>query len=52
MLCLDYTEESMKFYRNRWQKILLFAENHDATHYSEQLGIDFIENRFQISILF
>lgn len=49
LLRLGYIEGSMKFYRNRWQKILKFAEDRNETHYSEQLGIDFVESHFQIS---
>ncbi|WIV11329.1 hypothetical protein [Proteiniborus sp. MB09-C3] len=48
LLRLGYTECSMKFYRNRWQKILQFAEENNETHYSEQLGINYVENHFQI----
>ena len=48
LLRLGYTEGSMKFYRNRWQKILQFAEERNETQYSEQLGIDYVESHFQI----
>jgi integrase/recombinase XerD len=48
LLRLGYTEGSMKFYRNRWQKIIKFAEERNETYYSEQLGIDFVEGSFQI----
>ncbi|NYB76157.1 tyrosine-type recombinase/integrase [Sedimentibacter hydroxybenzoicus DSM 7310] len=48
LLRLGYTEGSMKFYRNRWQKILQFAEECNESHYSEQLGIDYVESYFQI----
>lgn len=48
LLRLGYTEGSMKFYRNRWDKILKYAENRNETYYSEQLGIDFVEKYFQI----
>lgn len=46
---LGYTEGSMKFYSNRWQKILQFAKEHNETHYSEQLGVNYVESYFQIS---
>lgn len=49
LLRLGYTEGSMKFYRNRWQKILQFAEQQKETNYSEQLGIDYVESHYQIS---
>ncbi|MBM7616451.1 site-specific integrase [Alkaliphilus hydrothermalis] len=48
LLRLGYTEGSMKFYRNRWQKILQFTEERNETHYSEKLGIDYVESYFQI----
>lgn len=49
LLRLGYTEGSMKFYRNRWQKILQFAEEQKESYYSEQLGIDYVESHYQIS---
>ncbi|HZJ99156.1 MAG TPA: hypothetical protein VFC79_04075 [Tissierellaceae bacterium] len=49
LLRLGYTEGSMKFYRNRWQKILQFAEERKEIFYSEQLGIDYVESHYQIS---
>ncbi|MFT8313933.1 MAG: hypothetical protein ABF633_06700 [Clostridium sp.] len=48
LLRLGYTEGSMKFYHNRWEKIIKFAEERNETYYSEQLGIDFVEKHFQI----
>jgi integrase/recombinase XerD len=48
LLRLGYTEGSMKFYHNRWGKIIQFAEERNETYYSEQLGIDFVEKHFQI----
>ena len=41
LLRLGYTEGSMKFYRNRWKKIIQFAEERGEIFYSEQLGIDY-----------
>ncbi|HZK00014.1 MAG TPA: site-specific integrase [Tissierellaceae bacterium] len=49
LLRLGYTEGSMKFYRNRWQKIIQFAEERKEIYYSEQLGIDYVESHYQIS---
>ncbi len=40
LLRLGYTEGSMTFYRNRWTKLLHFANEQNETYYSEQLGID------------
>jgi site-specific recombinase XerD len=48
MIRLGYSEGTMKFYRRRWQKLLQFALERDETHYSERLGIDFVEKYFQI----
>ena len=48
LLRLGYTKGSMKFYRNRWQKIIKFAEERNEIYYSEQIGIDFIEKYFHI----
>jgi integrase/recombinase XerD len=48
MLRLGYTEGSMKFYRRRWQTLLQFAQERGEAHYSEQMGIDFVEKYFHI----
>jgi site-specific recombinase XerD len=48
MLRLGYTEDSMKFYRRRWQMLLQFAQERGETYYSERLGIDFVEQHFCI----
>ncbi len=48
LLRLGYTEGSMNFYRNRWSKIIKFAEDRNEIYYSEQLGIDFIESHYRI----
>ena len=48
LLRLGYTEGSMKFYRNRWKKIIQFADEQDETFYSEQLGINYVQNHYQI----
>jgi hypothetical protein len=48
MLRLGYTEGSMKFYSRRWQMLLQFAQERGETHYSEQMGIDFVEKHFHI----
>lgn len=48
LLRLGYTEGSMNFYRNRWKKIIQFAEERNEIYYSEQLGIDFVESHYQI----
>ena len=43
LLRLGYTEGTMQFYRNRWKKIIQFAEERDKIFYSEQLGINYVE---------
>jgi site-specific recombinase XerD len=48
ILRLGYTEGSMKFYRNRWKKIIQFAEERNEIFYSEQLGINYVEHHYQI----
>jgi len=48
LLRLGYSEGSMTFYRRRWEQILQFAEEINVIYYSEQLGLDFVENRFHI----
>lgn len=46
---LGYSNGSMKFYKNRWQKLLDFALRNNHVFFTEQLGIDFLETNFQIS---
>lgn len=46
---LGYTVMTMKFYRNRWQKLLTFASEHNYEYFTEQLGIDFVETYYHIS---
>lgn len=48
LLRIGYTEATLKYYRNRWQKLQQFADERNEIYYSEQLGIDFIEKRFHI----
>lgn len=48
LLRLGYSEGSMKFYRNRWKKIIEFAEERNEIFYSEQLGISYVEHHYQI----
>ena len=48
LLRLGYSEGSMTFYKRRWQQLLAFAKEQGVTHYSERLGIDFIEQYFNI----
>jgi len=48
LLRLGYTDGSMNFYRRHWKKLILFAKKRDETFYSENLGIDFIEQHYHI----
>lgn len=48
MLRLGYTKGSMNFYRNRWRKLIEFAESRGELYYSEKLGVEFIEKYFNI----
>lgn len=48
LLRLGYTEGTMKFYRNRWRKLSDFANKRGDTYYTEQLGIDFVQEYFGI----
>lgn len=48
MIRLGYTEGTLNFYRGRWQKLLHYAQERGETHYSERLGIDFVEKYFNI----
>ena len=48
MLRLGYSQNSIKFYRSRWQMLLRFAEERDEAFFSESLGMDFLEKNFHI----
>ena len=48
LIRLGYTEGSMKFYRNRWRKLMEFAHRRGEQCFSEQLGIDFVREYFGI----
>ena len=48
MLRLHYTKGSMQFYHRRWKMLLQFAQERGDIFYSERLGIDFVEQHFQI----
>lgn len=48
LLRLGYSTGSMIFYKRRWEMLLEFAEDRGETHYSERLGIDFVEKHFNI----
>ncbi len=48
MLRLGYTKGSMQFYRRQWQRLRQFAQEQKEIFYSEQLGIDFVEQQYHI----
>lgn len=48
LLRLGYVEGTINFYRGRWKKLLRFAEERGQTHFSEELGLDFLEDQYQI----
>ena len=49
LLRLGYTPGSMNFYRREWKKLQLFAEDKGEPHYSEKLGMEFLEARYKIT---
>lgn len=38
----------MNFYKTQWKKLLEFGKERDEIYYSEKLGVDFIEQKFNI----
>lgn len=38
----------MNFYKTQWKKLLEFAKKRDEIYYSEKLGVDFVEQKFNI----
>jgi len=38
----------MKFYKQQWMMLLEFSQERDEVYYSEKLGIDFVEKKFNI----
>lgn len=48
LLRLGYTKGSMTFYRNRWRKLEEYAGRCGQVSYTEQLGIDFVQEDFGI----
>jgi len=49
LLRLGYTKGSMTFYRNRWRKLEEYAVRCGQVSYTEQLGIDFVQEYFGIT---
>jgi Phage integrase family/Phage integrase, N-terminal SAM-like domain len=48
LLRLGYTQGSMTFYRNRWRKLEEYAAKCGQVSYTEQFGIDFVQEYFGI----
>ena len=48
LLRLGYTKGSMTFYRRRWNQLMAYAEDRGEYYYTEQLGIDFVQEFFGI----
>jgi site-specific recombinase XerD len=49
LLRLGYTKGAMTFYHNRWRKLEEYAARRGQVSYTEQLGIDFVQEYFGIS---
>ena len=49
LLRLGYTKGSMSFYRRRWNQLMAYAEDRGEYFYTEQLGMDFLNEFFGIS---
>lgn len=49
LLRLGYTDGSMIFYRRRWNQLMAYAQDRHEYYYTEQLGIDFVQEFFGIS---
>lgn len=51
LLRLHYTNQSIKYYRLMWRHIVTFCESNGADHYTEDLGMRFLDNRYNFSEL-
>lgn len=49
LLRLGYTKGSMIFYHRRWSQLMAYAEDRGECYYTEQLGIDFVQEFFGIT---
>jgi len=49
LLRLGYTKGSMTFYHRRWNQLMAYAEDRGECYYTEQLGIDFVQEFFGIT---
>lgn len=46
LIRLHYTTSTIRFYRNIWNKIALFVEAEDSACFTEELGLRFLESRY------
>jgi integrase/recombinase XerD len=51
LIRLHYTEQSIKAYRVMWRHIITFSENEGFDHFTEDLGMRFLDKRFNFSEL-
>lgn len=49
LLRLGYTKGSMAFYRRRWKQLMEYARDRDEYYFTEQLGIDFVQDFYGIT---
>jgi integrase/recombinase XerD len=48
MIRLGYSKASIRWYKTYWKKLFQFAGERGESFYSEQLGLDFLEQHFHI----
>lgn len=48
---LHYTDQTLKYYRLMWRHIVTFCESNGADHYTEDLGMRFLDKRYNFSEL-
>lgn len=49
LIRLGYTKGSMTFYHRRWNQLMAYAEDRGECYYTEQLGMDFVQEFFGIT---
>ena len=48
---LHYTEHTIKYYRMMWRHIIAFCESEGADHFTEDLGMRFLDKRYNFTEL-
>jgi integrase/recombinase XerD len=43
---LHYSQGSIKFYRQMWRRITLFLESENVDHFTEEIGLSFLDKEF------